>query len=235
LAIPRAGGVYKIPPINFAYYDIKADAYKVVNTPEYTLNIARSNTDEANTAVVNNYVNKEDIQQLSTDIRYIDTNKAYSVQKKPLLIFGSTIFWICYLIPFLVAVVLFIIFRKRIKENADLARVRYKKANKVAQRRLKMAEKLLRDNQKERFYEEIERAAWSYLSDRLYIPTSELNKENISQILADKGVSEDLINRVNHVLSTAQFARYAPVAEHAMQEMYDETTQLINDLEGQKL
>jgi hypothetical protein len=53
--------------------------------------------------------------------------------------------------------------------------------------------------------------------------------------LADKGVSEDLINRVNHVLSTAQFARYAPVAEHAMQEMYDETTQLINDLEGQKL
>jgi hypothetical protein len=235
LAIPRAGGVYKIPPINFAYYDIKADAYKVVNTPEYTLNIARSNTDEANTAVVNNYVNKEDIQQLSTDIRYIDTNKAYSVQKKPLLIFGSTIFWICYLIPFLVAVLLFIIFRKRIKENADLARVRYKKANKVAQRRLKMAEKLLRDNQKERFYEEIERAAWSYLSDRLYIPTSELNKENISQILADKGVSEDLINRVNHVLSTAQFARYAPVAEHAMQEMYDETTQLINDLEGQKL
>lgn len=81
---------------------------------------------------------------------------------------------------------MFFIFRKQIKENADITRVRYKKANKVAQRRLKAAEKLLKDNNKEAFYEEIERAAWTYLSDRLSIPTAQLNKENIAQILSNK-------------------------------------------------
>jgi hypothetical protein len=129
----------------------------------------------------------------------------------------------------------FVLFRNKIKENADITRVRYKKANKVAQRRLRIAEKLLRENRKENFYEEIERAAWTYLSDRLSIPTAQLNKENISLILREKGVTEQLVEMVNDVLTTAEFARYAPTADHAMQQMYEKTTQLINQLEEQKL
>jgi hypothetical protein len=135
----------------------------------------------------------------------------------------------------LIAAVLFFIFRKQIKENADITRVRYKKANKVAQRRLKAAEKLLKENKKEAFYEEIERAAWTYLSDRLSIPTAQLNKENIAQILREKAVNDQLIQEVYQVLTTAEFARYAPTTNHAMQDVYDTTTRLINALEDQKL
>jgi hypothetical protein len=100
---------------------------------------------------------------------------------------------------------------------------------------LKTANNLLHENNKEAFYEEIERAAWTYLSDRLSIPTADLNKENISHILADKGVNDTLIQDVNNVLSTAEFARYAPTSDHAMQDMYKATTQMINNLESQKL
>ena len=99
------------------------------------------------------------------------------------------------------------LFRKKIQENADITRVRYKKANKVAQRRLKTAEQLLRENKKEAFYEEVERAAWTYLSDRLSIPTAQLNKENIAQILREKAVNDELIQDVYQVLTTAEFAR----------------------------
>ena len=130
---------------------------------------------------------------------------------------------------------MFIIFRKQIKENADVTRMRYKKANKVAQRRLKQAERLLHENKKEAFYEEIERAAWTYLSDRLSIPTAQLNKENIAQLLLNKGVSEQLIQELHRVLSTAEFARYAPTADHAMQDLYNDTTSIINQLENAKL
>jgi hypothetical protein len=149
--------------------------------------------------------------------------------------FGTLLFWLCYVLPLLLAAVLFVVFRKKIKENADITRMRYKKANKVAQRRLKVAERLLRENQKEAFYEEIERAAWTYLSDRLSIPTAQLNKENIAQILREKAVNDQLIQDVYQVLTTAEFARYAPTTDHAMQDMYDTTTRLINALEDQKL
>ena len=235
LAIPRAGGSYTIPPIAFAYYDTKDDAYRTLYTPEYTLNIARSTSEETSGAVVNNFVNKEDIQQLGTDIRYIYTGIAPVAKKQSALQFGTLLFWLCYVLPLMLAAVLFIVFRKKIQENADITRLRYKKANKVAQRRLKTAERLLRENQKEAFYEEIERAAWTYLSDRLSIPTAQLNKENIAQILREKAVSDQLIEEVHQVLTTAEFARYAPTTDHAMQDMYDTTTRLINALEDQKL
>ena len=236
LAIPRAGGSYTIPPILFSYYDTQADSYKTLATPEYTLQIARSATEEANAAVVNHFVQKEDIQQLGSDIRYIDVNALPALKiHKSKFTFGTLAFWLCYLIPALLAALLFIIFRKKIQENADITRVRYKKANKVAQRRLKAAELLLKADNKTAFFEEIERAAWTYLSDRLSIPTAQLNKENIAQILASKGVTDTLIEEVLHVLATAEFARYAPTSDHAMQEIYNDTTKIINQLENCKL
>jgi hypothetical protein len=235
LAIPRAAGVYKIPPVEFSFYDTQTDTYRTLKTTDYTLNIARAKPGESVGTVVNNFVNKEDIKQLGNDIRYIHTADEPQAYVAPQLRYGSLFFWLCYLIPLLISVVLFVIFRKKIQENADIALVRYKKANKEAQRRLKTANNLLRENNKEAFYEEIERAAWTYLSDRLSIPTADLNKENISHILADKGVNEALIQEVNHVLSTAEFARYAPTSDHAMQDMYKDTTQMINNLESQKL
>ena len=236
MAIPRAGGSYTIPAVQFSYYDTQADTYKTLTTPEYTLNIARSATEEANATVVNNYVQKEDIQQLGSDIRYIYAGELPELKpQQSKLTFGTLAFWLCYLIPALIAVLLFIIFRKKIQENADITRVRYKKANKVAQRRLKQAEQLLKADNKTAFYEEIERAAWTYLSDRLSIPTAQLNKENIAQILTNKGVADALIREVMHVLSTAEFARYAPVSDHAMQDIYNDTTQIINQLENCKL
>ena len=236
LAIPRAGGTYAIPPIQFSYYDTLADDYKTLTTPEYTLHIARSANEEANATVVNNFVQKEDIQQLGSDIRYIYANELPEFKiRKSTVTFGTLAFWLCYLVPALLAALLFIIFRKKIKENADITRVRYKKANKVAQRRLKTAEQLLKADNKTAFFEEIERAAWTYLSDRLSIPTAQLNKENIAQILAAKGVAEALIKDVLHVLSTAEFARYAPTSDHAMQDIYNDTTKIINQLENCKL
>lgn len=237
LAIPRAGGTYVIPPVRFSYYDVDEDAYRTLTTEEYSLTIARGMGEESNVAVVNNYVQKEDIQQLGNDIRYIQTNDLVLSPTLPRrwIAFGSLIFWLCYLLPAILAVLLFVIFRKQIKENADITRVRYKKANKVAQRRLKMAEQLLKQNKKEAFYEEIERALWTYLSDRLSVPTAQLNKENIAQILASKGVAQELIDEMLKVLSTAEFARYAPVSDHAMQDLYNDTTKMINQLENNKL
>ena len=237
LAIPRAGGTYVIPPVQFSYYDVEDDMYRTLTTEEYTLTINRGVGEESNATVVNNYVQKEDIQQLGNDIRYIQTKELLLPTSSPhrLMTFGSFTFWMWYILPTILAAVLFIIFRKQIKENADITRMRYKKANKVAQRRLRAAEQLLRQNKKDAFFEEIERAAWTYLSDRLSIPTAQLNKENIAQILCNKGVSEYLVKEILHVLATAEFARYAPSSDHAMQDLYNDTTKMINQLENNRL
>ena len=238
LAIPRASGDYTIPSIKYSYFDTQEKAYKTLTTPEYTLHIQKGANDADNAQVVQNYVNKEDVKQFGTDIRYIHVNNDLKLDdnaRPALITFGSLEFWLCYLVPFVLAMVLLIVFRKQIKENADAARVRYKKANKVAQKRLKTAKKLIAENNKSAFYEEIERAALSYLSDRLSIPTADLSKDTIAEISRSKGIADDIIANVNDVLSTAEFARYAPSADSQMQELYDRVTEIINTLENQKL
>ena len=236
LAIPRSAGEYTIPAVKFSYFDIDERAYKTLTTPEYTIRVKRgagASSYKGEEAVVVNYTHKEDIKQLGTDIRYIDTkapkqNTEYRTQSTDLI-------WLWYVVPLLLAIILLIVLRKQIKEASDLTRMKYKRANKVAQKRLKAAAAALKANDKDAFYAAIEQAAWTYLSDRLSIPMAELNKDNITSILAQKGVSEALIAEVKNVLSTAEFARYAPSTDHGMEDLYTATTNLINNLEDQKI
>ena len=237
--IARNAGTYTIPAVHFSYYDIRENTYKTLTTPEYTILVRRGAnavpTDNGQDPVVH-YTQKEDIKQITSDIRYIDTKGDWQKTKAQHLIeFGSVEYWLCFLLPLGIAILLLILLRKRIKENADKTRVRYKRANKVAQKRLKAARIALKANNKDAFYAEIERAAWTYLSDRLSIPTADLNKENITSLLQQKGVSEALIAEVMNVLGTAEFARYAPSTDHAMEDLYKATTNLINHLEDQKI
>ena len=234
LAIARAAGDYTIPAITFSYYDTNDNSYKTLTTEEYTVHVARGANDADQTVVTTGtFTNKEDIQKLGTDIRYIETKSLQTDKSQGKGLTG--LWWLWYVIPALLSILLFVVFRKQIRDNADITKVRYRKANKVAQKRLKKAKKLLSDNQDAAFYEEIERAAWSYLSDRLSIPQANLTKENISGILRSKSISEELIAEVSNVLSTAEFARYAPSAAGSKTELYDATAKLIDNLEDTKL
>mgnify|MGYP002623687976 FL=1 len=238
LAIPRSAGEYTIPAVHFSYFDIDEKKYKTLSTPEYTIRVKRgagepSAAGEQPSGVVS-YTQKEDIKQLGSDIRYIDT-KLVESRKTKVESYSYRYLWLWYVIPLIIAMVLLVVLRKQIKEAADITRMRYKHANKVAQKRLKAAAAALKANDKDHFYEEIERAAWTYLSDRLSIPTADLNKENIASILRQKGVTEERIQEVMSVLSTAEFARYAPATDHAMDDLYRDTTNLINNLENEKI
>ena len=99
-------------------------------------------------------------------------------------------YYMCYLIPAILFVVFFFIYRKQVKENSNLALVRTKKANKMAVRRLKNAGKLMKENKKEEFYDEVLRALWGYLSDKLSIPQANLTKDNVETELAKYGVDD---------------------------------------------
>ena len=119
------------------------------------------------------------------------------------------------------------------KENADIALVRTKKANKMAVRRLKNAGKLMKENKKEEFYDEVLRALWGYLSDKLSIPQSDLTKDNVETELAKYGVDESLTNEFMDILNTCEFARYAPSqASDAMDKLYELTVDAIGKMEN---
>lgn len=230
LAIPRNAGTYKIPAIKFSYFDIKSRSYKTLTTEEYTVQVEKGAGNASQT--IANFTNKEDLKVLNEDIRFIKQNDV-KLSPKGEYFFGSMGYWLFYIIPGLIFIACFLIYRKQIAANANVAKVRTKKANKVAVKRMKQAGKLLAANEKDAFYDEVLKALWGYISDKLSIPVSQLSKDNIEEELCKYGVAEDLIKEFLNALNSCEFARFAPGdANQAMDKVYTDSLEVISKMEN---
>lgn len=230
LAIPRHAGTYKIPSVSFSYFDIKSKSYKTLKTEDYEIKVEKGagNADQ----VIANFTNKQDLKVLGEDIRYIKLNDV-QLQQKGDILYGSLVYWLWYIIPAIAFIIFFIIYRKQAMENANVAKMRTKKANKVATKRMKLAGKLLAENKKEAFYDEVLKALWGYISDKLNIPVSRLSKDNVEEKLRNYGVSEALIKDFLDALNECEFARFAPGDEsQAMDKVYSSSIEVMSKMES---
>ena len=230
LAIPRHAGNYKIPAVTFSYFDIKSKTYKTLKTEDYEINVEKGagNADQ----VIANFTNKEDLKVLGEDIRYIKL-KDVTLHPKGSFFYNTLTYWLLYLIPAIAFIIFFIIYRKQAAENANVAKMRTKKANKVATKRMKQAGMLLAENKKDAFYDEVLKALWGYISDKLNIPVSRLSKDNVEEKLRNYGVSDDLIEEFLKALNECEFARFAPGDENqAMDKVYSSSLAVMSKMEN---
>ncbi len=226
--IPRRSGKYDIPSAELSYFDLNNRTYRTLRTPPYKINVTKGKGGET---VVENFTGKEEVTQIAKDIRYIYTGKI-EIKPESRPWFGTMPFWTVFLIPLILAAILFVYLRKMAKENANLDFVKTKKANKVAQKRLNLAHKFLSEGKKNQFYDEVMKAVWTYLSDKLSIPVAELNKENIRFKMEAKGIETDLIEDFTNILHTCEYASYAPGSgQQEMGNFYQETVEAISKVE----
>lgn len=206
LAIPRHPGKYEIPPVEFTYFDTNTDSYKTVKSQAFTLDVAKGDNTGGG---VSSFTGQEDLKQLNKDIRYIKLGNV-EVHDVNDFLFGSTVYWSLLAVLVLVFISLFVIFRQRAIDNANVGKMRGKKANKLAARRLKKAEKLMNTGNQNEFYDEVLRALWGYVGDKLNMPVEQISRDNISQCLVDHDVDDETIKRFIEALDECEFERYAP-------------------------
>ena len=232
IAVPRYAGDFEIPAIRFSYFDPRSGSYKTLTSEPFKLHVEKGPEGAASPAV-SNYGSQESVKYLSKDIHYIKTSRPHFVNARGEIFFGSFTYVLAYVLIALLFAVFFVIYRKQMKENADLAFVRTKRANKVALRRLKTAEKLMKAGSREAFYDEISRTLWGYLSDKLNIPQADLTRENVGNELASFGADETLAKDLMQILDTCEFARYAPSqASDALDTLYRQTADAIGRMEN---
>lgn len=205
MAVPRHPGKYEIPPIEFTYYDTGSNAYKTIRTQTVAVNVEKG----SGKSVVSDYTGQSDVEQIAKDIRYIKLGDT-TLHNRNDFFFGSLSYWIWLAGLLAVFVSLFIVFRRRALDNADLVKQRGKKANSVATKRLRKAKKLMLAGQSGAFYDEVLRALWGYVGDKLNIPVENLSRENIEQCLSDRGVDNVVIARFIEALDECEYERYAP-------------------------
>lgn len=201
LAVPRNQGHYTIPPIELTYYDTSLNQYKTIKTQSFEIEVAKG--DGSRSSVVD--YSKDQPKDIK-DIKKGDA-ELHSVDN---FFFGSVGYLMSLLIPFVAFVALLVIFRKRAIDNADLVKMKGKKANKIATKRLRQANKLMLAGKSNEFYDEVLRALWGYVGDKLNMPAEKLSRENISEKLQSHNVDDNTISKFLSAIDDCEMMRFAP-------------------------
>lgn len=231
LLIPRHSGEFVIPEVTYSYFDVNTGRYVSLKTQQYKISVLPgSGGGEAGTPAV--AATKEEVKYLGQDIRFIKTTDK-KIRMKGNAMIESTSYFLAYLLSLAVAVFVFMLFRQLKHRNADVNLSRNRKAAQVAKKRLKKAEENLHAKKFDKMHEEIAKALWGYLSDKLLIPLSDLARDKCFTILGEKGIQQEIISELDSILSSCEYSRFAPSsATDSPEALYNRTEKLLSSLEN---
>ena len=225
--IPQFVGKYEIPGTEFTYFNPATRKYETLTTQKYDLTVAKGSGAASQAP-------KGGIEQKNRDILHIKTGDLHLKQEHSYAVEGFG-YWLWYIVPLLLLAAVLFYYRKALKARSDMQLMRTKRANKVAQKRLRAAKQWMRAGDKNKFYAEVLTALWGYLSDKIQIPVSELNKENISAELTNYGATDEVIAAVIEVLNNCECALYAPeLSGNDLESIYSAAADAMDKLENTK-
>ena len=223
LIVPRNQGKYQLQPIELTYFDTSTNKYKTIRTNPMVLEVEKGSGKVGDVA---DYSQSQD-----KDIHFIHDGAPEIVDTNDYF-FGSTLYTTLNALVVIIFIVLLVVFRKQAMEMANIDAMRGKKANKVAGKRLKLAAKLMAEGKSSAFYDEVLKALWGYVADKLSIPVSQLSRENIAEKLSGRNASQADIDTFLEALDECEFERYAPGdAAGNMQKTYDKAVSAITNIE----
>ena len=226
--IPKEVGNYTINVPNFVYFDPESKEYKTIELESFDIKVAQG--------ISGLTTNQQYVTSKNTDIRYIKLGeKNLSFENSYTL--SKAWYWILYVISISIFIGAILYTNATNKRKANVIGLKISQANKVAKKRLKIANKYMQTKDSEHFYEEMLKALWGYLSDKLSIPASQLLRPNIAQELLERGAPAEVCDSIINILDECEMARYTPSSCDLQQieSVYTRATEAINDLEKIKL
>lgn len=226
--VPQEPGKFTFPGSTFVYFDPSSRKYETIDTRAYEVNVARGSS----TSVA--AVEQRAIDNTITDIRHIHTSPAVPAVDRGRM-FHAVWYWLAYVLVVLALVAVVLTYRRTLRLRADVSGRRLARANRVALKRLRAARGFMQAGKQDEFYQELARALWGYVSDKLGIAPSQLVRDNIAARLEAYGASADETRAVIDVLDECEQARFTP--DHSADEvsaLYNRATAAINGLEGVK-
>ena len=224
--VPQYVGKFEIPATSFSYFDPVKNKYERISINGYELDVAKGSSSSSSAPA--GLTQRKDIIHIKTG--------DLSLANGHIMFVNTWWYLLWYIVPLVIFCTILFYYRKLIKERANVALMKTKRANKVANKRLKNARQLMSKNKHDAFFEEMLRALWGYFSDKLTIPVSELNRDNIFLELSKYGVTENVCNDIIGLLDDCEFARYAKSEENGsdMSVVYKKACDLINQVENTK-
>ena len=223
LVVPRNRGDYTIPAVSLTYYDTSTNSYKTIKTQPLQVKIEKGD---------GNKTTVDDFSDQPKDIKPIKTSDEDVVGVYTSFV-GSGSYWLWLILPFVVFVAVLVVFRKRALDSANIVASKQKRATKVATKRLKTAYRLMKAGRSGEFYDEVLRALWGYVGDRMNMPVESLSRENVVEAFEARNVQKETTEKFVHALDECEFERYSPGDPAGnMNKTYESAMIAIMDIEN---
>ncbi len=224
--VPQEVGSFEIAPLKFSYFDPQAGEYKSIDLRGFDVKVAKG--------LSSGSVEQKAIAKGMTDILHIKA-VGDNLTKHPDFVFRKAWYWCLYALITIALIAVILVYRRQLRLNADVRGRQLARALKKAMRRFRTAKAMMSAHNSDKFYTEISKALWGYLSDKLGIPASQLVRENIANQLADYGVDQSGIDNVIVILDECEMARFTPMhSDTDMSELYDKVVNAVKSIENVK-
>ena len=216
--MPDEEGEFKIPDVVLVYFNPETGKYEKSVAKGYTVTVGKGKASA-----------KSHRNRAKFDDKLLPVTGDYDVEN----LISSWAYWLVYVIAVLLLLTAAVVYRKYVKANADISAVMSRKASKMARRRLRKAAKCMRRGDAASFYDEMLHALWGYISYKLKMPTSELSRDNISEVLLEAGIMQQSVSMLIELIDNCEFAKYSPSNEQlsSMNSVYENGAEVINQLE----
>lgn len=224
VAIPKAPGQYSLTP-SFSFFHPDSSRYITLNDASYDL-VVRPGSSISTPILSDEQTTQSDIHDLKMDTR---------LRQAKIFLWDTPAYWIVLLLPVLLLSVA-IYYKKQGQKRAgtDPAHNKMQAAQKVAERHLEQAVSYQQEAKSHAFYDEISKAMMGYVSDKLQLEKSQMNKSNLQQRLESLQIPESQILKFMEILRNCEMALYAGKANNeAMQTTYDNAREVLATIENQ--
>ena len=227
---PKKKGTFEIPAINYSWFNPAKKKYETATAGPWTIEVEKGDAGAETFfqgpvagAAGPSAVQKQEIESLGSDIRFIHTSAAKADSPAP---YKSVLFWILFTaaIPFYIVATLLVKIRR--KRNSNAALVRKGHANKQLKEKFAQARKALESGDGKGFFAALENGLLNYLSDTTNLEFKGMTRPQMKEELARLGVKEETIAAIDSWLDKCAFVRYAPVTATP-----EEQKQMLADVE----
>lgn len=219
--MPLEEGTYKIPEVKFVYFNPSTKRYESSIAKGYEINVGKGKSSSKS------QVRKQ--VRLNPTLQRIEPNKLFKIKNYYVASFP---YWLWYIVPTVLLIVFIICYHIYLRQHKDMLSFNSRRADKLARRWLRKASQALKKNDKELYYTVLLKALWGYLGDKLKMPTSELMRDNVRQVLSAKGVDDNCIEEFINLIDNVEFARYSSGDNNlSMEELYRSSIGVINEME----
>ena len=229
--VPQYGGKYIIPPVEFSYFDPKKEEYITKSSGEMLLMVEGDAPTSTSATAANNAINGDrNVIQNNAQFAFIKTNTKLIDQEKTYF-FNSTTYWSILGGSFLLIPLVLLFRKQQEKRSADIVGNRVRTANKLSKKYLSTAKRNIGNH--ELFYVSLEKSLHNYLKSKLRIQTSDMSKDKVDLLLAERGAQTETRKGFVELLASCEFARYTPSSNATMKEDYEKAGRVLNEIDKQ--